>query len=163
MKTGHFMLTLPPVLNGILGGLVSITAGCGDVRPWAAVVMGMIGGAIYVGSSKLQKMLKIDDVVDAGPVHFWCGIWGCVGLALFADDHGTGLTGPGAFYGGGGALLGANLLLVINIIWWVAVTMVPTFAIMKVLGMARVSPTIEEAGMDTSKHGVTPVGVATSA
>ena len=160
-KTGKFILQLNPVLNGILAGLVSITAGCGDVRPWCAVIMGIIGGMIYEGSSKLQKMLKIDDVVDAGPVHFWCGMWGVVALALFADDHGTGLTGPGLFYGGGADLLGANILLIINIWWWVAVTMIPTFGVMKALGVARVSSSIEEVGMDASKHGVTPVGDVT--
>merc|ERR1712178_242998 len=106
-----------------LAGLVSITAGCGDVRPWAAVVLGMIGGVIYVASSRLQLMLKIDDVVDAGPVHFWCGIWGVLGLGLFADDAGTGLasagddaSGIGLFYGDGVKLFGANFLLVICII-----------------------------------------------
>jgi len=165
IKTKHFTLTLGPVLNGILAGLVSITAGCGDVRPWAAVVMGMIGGFIYVGSSNLQKMLKIDDVVDAGPVHFWCGMWGVVALGLFADEHGTGLTktddsgggvetGNGAFYDDGD-LLKHNLFLLVNIVWWVTVTMAPLFALFKVLGLARVSAEIEEEGLDVSKHGVT--------
>jgi len=155
MKEGHFILALPPVLNGILAGLVSITAGCGDVRPWAAVLMGVIGGMVYEASAKLQVMLKIDDVVNAGPVHFWCGIWGCVGLALFADDRGTGLGGPGAFYGDGGHLLGQNLKLIFAIIGWVCATMVPTFGIMRLLKVARVSAAIEDAGMDVSKHGVT--------
>ena len=60
----------------------------------------------------------------------------------------------GLFYGDG-ALLGGNILLVINIIWWVTVTMAPTFLIMKKLNIARVSADIEAAGMDVSKHGVT--------
>merc|ERR1719235_1229423 len=102
VKEGKFMLMLTPVLNGILAGLVSITAGCGDVRPWAAFLMGAIGGVIYCGASALQQQLMIDDVVDAGPVHFWCGMWGVLALGLFADDVGTGLTGDmvGLFYGG---------------------------------------------------------------
>merc|ERR1719321_244976 len=97
---GKFMLMLGPVLNGILAGLVSITAGCGDVRPGAAFGMGLIGGIIYTGSSALQQQLMIDDVVNAGPVHFWCGMWGVISLGLFADDTGTGLTGDmvGLFY-----------------------------------------------------------------
>jgi len=117
--------------------------------------MGVIGGMVYEASAKLQVMLKIDDVVNAGPVHFWCGIWGCVGLALFADDRGTGLGGPGAFYGDGGHLLGQNLKLIFAIIGWVCATMVPTFGIMRLLKVARVSAAIEDAGMDVSKHGVT--------
>merc|ERR1719409_1807889 len=99
VKEGNFTLMLGPVLNGILAGLVSITAGCGDVRPGAAFGMGVIGGLIYCGTSALQKQLMIDDVVDAGPVHFWCGMWGVVALGLFADNRGTGLAGPGLFYG----------------------------------------------------------------
>uniref|UniRef100_A0A7S2G2J5 Ammonium transporter AmtB-like domain-containing protein n=1 Tax=Haptolina brevifila TaxID=156173 RepID=A0A7S2G2J5_9EUKA len=154
IKENHFILSLPPVLNGILAGLVSITAGCGDVRPWAAVVIGIIGGFIYEGSSKLQVMLKIDDVVNAGPVHFWCGMWGVIAIGLFADTRGTGLAAAGGFYGDGGALLAANLKLIMAIIGWVTATMVPTFGIMRVLKLARVSSAIEDAGMDVSKHGV---------
>ena len=149
-----FKLYLTPVLNGILAGLVSITAGCGDVSPWAAVMLGAIGGVIYSATSKLQLMLKIDDVVDAGPVHFWCGIWGVLGFALFADDRGTGLTGAvgeesgvyegqGVFYGGG-SLFAHNLALVAMIIIWVAPTMAAVFFILKLANVARVSAEIEE-------------------
>eukprot|EP00947_MAST-08B_sp_MAST-8B-sp1_P003732 g3732.t1 len=159
-----FKLYLTPVLNGILAGLVSITAGCGDVSPWAAVMLGAIGGIIYSATSKLQLMLKIDDVVDAGPVHFWCGIWGVLGFALFADDRGTGLTGgvgdesgvyegQGLFYGGG-SLFAHNLALVAMIIIWVAPTMAAVFFILKLANVARVSAEIEEVGLDISKHGI---------
>jgi len=160
LSTGTATILLEPVLNGILAGLVSITAGCGDVRPWAAALMGVIGGFVYMFTSKLQKKLKIDDVVDAGPVHFWCGIWGVIAVGIFADDKGTGLTGlddpdfeKGIFYGQG-KLLGANLILVIAIIAWVSATMIPLFGIMKVLGLARVSAEVEAAGLDRSEHGV---------
>jgi len=157
IKTKKYILELPPVLNGVLAGLVAITAGCADVRPWAAVVMGIIGGLIYVGSSNLQKMLKIDDVVDAGPVHFWNGMWGVFGLGLFADNRGTGLASApdyGAFYGGGGELLGDNVALMFAIIGWVTAMMAPLFILMKVLGLARVSNEVEDMGLDVSKHGI---------
>ena len=153
MSTGKATFYLEPVLNGILAGLVSITAGCGDVRPGSAALLGVGGGIIYTATSKMQKKLKIDDVVDAGPVHFWCGIWGVIGVALFADKEGTGLGGPGVFYGDG-KLLGANLVLIIAIIAWVSATMIPLFGIMKVLGLARVSAEVEAAGLDRSEHGV---------
>lgn len=160
IRTGKAIFYLEPVLNGILAGLVSITAGCGDVRPWAALLLGIGGGIVYTATSKLQKKLKIDDVVDAGPVHFWCGIWGVLGLALFADKEDTGLTGAdnddftyGIFYGSG-KLFGANLLLVVSVIAWVSATMIPLFGIMKLLGLARVSAETEEAGLDRSEHGV---------
>merc|ERR1712227_721662 len=62
--------------NGILAGLVSITAGCAFVKPWETVIIGLIGGLIYQLASMLLKWAKIDDVVDAFPVHGACGIWG---------------------------------------------------------------------------------------
>lgn len=153
ISSGKATFYLEPVLNGILAGLVSITAGCGDVQPFAAALLGIGGGIIYTATSKLQKKLKIDDVVDAGPVHFWCGIWGVIGVGLFADKESTGLGGPGVFYGDG-KLLGANIVLIIAIIGWVSATMVPLFGIMKVLGLARVSADVEAAGLDRSEHGV---------
>merc|ERR1719387_1842875 len=106
-------------------------------------------------TSALQQQLMIDDVVDAGPVHFWCGMWGVLSLGLFADDTGTGLTGDmvGLFYGGG-ELLANNPLLVIMIIVWVGPTMVATFGILRLAGFARVGAAVEEMGLDASKHGV---------
>ena len=123
--------------------------GCGDVRPGAAFGMGMIGGLIFVGTSALQKQLMIDDVVDAGPVHFWCGIWGVLSLGLFADDTGTGLTGDmvGLFYGGG-ELLANNLLLIVMIIVWVAPTMGLVFGVLRLAGLARVPSEVELIGLD---------------
>merc|ERR1719238_824088 len=100
--------------------------------------MGAIGGIIYCGASALQQQLMIDDVVDAGPVHFWCGMWGVISLGLFADDEGTGLTGDmvGLFYGGG-ELLANNLLLIIMIIVWVAPTMGVIFGALRIAGLIR--------------------------
>jgi len=155
VKDGHFTLSLGSVLNGILAGLVSITAGCGDVRPAAAFGMGAIGGVIYSFASWLQQQLMIDDVCDAGPVHFWCGVWGVLSLGLFADDTGTGLSGDkvGLFYGGG-ELLANNLLLVIMIIVWVAPTMGAIFFGLRFAGLARVSKNVEVIGLDEAKHGI---------
>merc|ERR1719263_431351 len=85
--------------NGILAGLVSITAGCAFVKPWEAVIIGFLGGLIYQASSMTLQKLKIDDVVDAFSVHGACGIWGVLALGLFGNpDEGTG--GNGLFYGG---------------------------------------------------------------
>lgn len=154
MQGDHFTLKLAPILNGILAGLVSITAGCGDVQPWAAVVMGMIGGVIYTLTSNLQKQLLIDDVVDAGPVHFWCGMWGVFALGLFADDKSTGLASKGAFYGDKGYLLGDNLKLIFLIIAWVGSTMTVLFSALKIAGLGRVSLDVEDKGLDMSEHGI---------
>merc|ERR1719399_1859690 len=156
IKGEHFSIQLEPLLNGILAGLVSITAGCGDVRPGAALAMGAIGGIIYTAAAELQLKLIIDDVVNAGPVHFWCGMWGVLSLGLFADETGTGLTGDltGLFYGGGGELFFNNLWFVLMIIVWVGPTMGAVFFGLKMAGLARVSASVEDIGLDIAKHGV---------
>merc|ERR1712135_206701 len=80
--------------NGILAGLVAITAGCGVVKHWEAIVIGFFGAWVYQIVSMLLKCFKIDDVVDAVPVHGACGIWGVLALGLFGDpDHGMGGNG----------------------------------------------------------------------
>merc|ERR1719444_259241 len=81
---GHFDLMLS--LNGVLAGLVSITAPCPVVDPWAAIVIGFIGAFVYIGSSTGLKKLKIDDPLDAFPIHGACGFWGVVAVGIFASD-----------------------------------------------------------------------------
>merc|ERR1711881_107810 len=74
--------------NGILAGLVSITAGCGNLESGSAVLAGLIGGGVVVLSSFLVKKCKIDDPVDAFSVHGACGIWGCLAAALLDFGYG---------------------------------------------------------------------------
>merc|ERR1719183_1888184 len=73
------------VCNGALSGLVAITAGCSTVWPYAAVIIGFVGGLIYIGVSNLLLKLEIDDAVDAIPVHAGNGIWGCIATGLFTS------------------------------------------------------------------------------
>merc|ERR1719316_2444297 len=75
--------------NGILAGLVSVTAPCSNVESGSAVLIGLLGGFVYVGSSTLIRKLKIDDPVDASSVHGSCGMWGCIAAALFDFGAGT--------------------------------------------------------------------------
>jgi len=153
------------VCNGILGGLVSITAGCSTVYPWAAFVIGLIGGCIYFGASNLVlKVCKIDDPLDAFAVHGACGFWGCFATALLAAPAyayaGSGTedcddkAGWGAFYGGG-CLIGVTMAVLIAAIAWVAGLSFIMFFALKVAGLLRVSSEVEEMGMDVSKHGGT--------
>merc|ERR1711937_409389 len=94
-----FSLDVCGFCNGILGGLVSITAPCAFVKPWEAVIIGFVGGGVYQGTSMLIRRLKIDDVVDAVAVHGACGLWGVIALGLFGNpDEENG--GNGVFYGG---------------------------------------------------------------
>mmetsp|Transcript_5693 Transcript_5693/g.8256 ORF Transcript_5693/g.8256 Transcript_5693/m.8256 type:complete len:517 (+) Transcript_5693:131-1681(+) len=161
VKTGEAEYDLSMAMNGCLGGLVGITANCSVVTPWAACVIGIISGFVYVGASSLLVKLKIDDAVDAVPVHFFCGIWGCLATGLFAEPNRVGIaygTGEyGWFYNWGLGSANANLLLVefcgvLFIIGWVAVIMTPFFLILNMLGMFRVDPLEEEVGLDVSHH-----------
>ena len=74
---------VPGLCNGILAGLVSITAGCGNVECGTAFMIGLVGGLIYQASSMALQKFKIDDPVDAAPVHGFCGMWGVLAAALF--------------------------------------------------------------------------------
>jgi ammonia channel protein AmtB len=71
--------------NGLLAGLVAITAGCDTVEPWAAICIGVIAGFVYSFSSKLVLALNIDDPLEATSVHYANGVWGILSLIIF--DH----------------------------------------------------------------------------
>jgi len=74
-KTGEVSYDLTMAMNGCLAGLVAVTAGTATVDPWAAIIIGAVGGWVYLGASKLLIRLRIDDAVDAIPVHCFNGAW----------------------------------------------------------------------------------------
>ncbi|XP_063692066.1 ammonium transporter 2-like [Bolinopsis microptera] len=146
--------------NGILAGLVSITAGCSVVDVEMAFLIGVIGGIVYYSASKLLTCLHIDDVVDASPVHLFCGIWGTIAAGLFAKPenvemaYGTGSCG--LFYkcdGNGGKQFGANLVFILAVIAWVGIFAIIIFSILQILNMLRVSEETEKMGLDVKEHG----------
>ncbi|RKJ22456.1 ammonium transporter, partial [Butyricicoccus sp. 1XD8-22] len=147
---------VPTTLNGALAGLVAITASCGFVEPWAAVIIGAIGGIMVVFSMKLFEKLKIDDPIAALSVHGTVGVWGTLSNGLFAVpalsvDIEWGL--PGLFYGGGFEQLGVQAL---GVVASGAYAFVVSFIILKVLDMTiglRVSEEEEIMGLDISEHG----------
>ena len=153
------MKEISPLCNGILGGLVAITASCSVVEPWSAVIIGIIAAAVYQGSSKLLLKLKIDDPLDASPVHFFCGAWGLLSAGLFATQtntvasYGVSEDDYGAFYGGGGKQFGVQCAGVVCFAAWSCITSFLTFFALKKAGIARVSEEEEMAGMDVSHHG----------
>jgi len=141
---------LTSVLNSVLGGLVAITACCHCVQPWAAVLIGIFSCPCYIGSSMLLKKLKIDDVIDASPVHFFCGIWGLIATGLFMDERlaGTGGHKYGCFMGDDGTLLGWQLCGIIVITLWTAVLTAVFLLPLHFLGMLRLSEEEEQLGLD---------------
>eukprot|EP01023_Acetabularia_acetabulum_P031095 TRINITY_DN2929_c0_g1_i3.p1 TRINITY_DN2929_c0_g1~~TRINITY_DN2929_c0_g1_i3.p1 ORF type:complete len:204 (+),score=44.56 TRINITY_DN2929_c0_g1_i3:67-678(+) len=161
MSTKHVVYDLIGTANGTLGGLVGITASCAVVEPWAAVVIGILSGFVYIGASNfVLRVLKIDDPLDAVAVHGFCGIWGLIAAAAFADKqlvnetYGTdGGTVQGFFMGGDGGLLAAAIVGIIVIFGWVSIFMAPFFTIMKFLGLLRVTEKEELSGLDESHHG----------
>jgi len=153
---GDKVWSVGAVCNGILAGLVSITAGCVVMYPHMAVITGMIGGFVYFGASKcVLKVCKIDDPLDAFAVHGACGFWGVIAAALFATEgygYGSG-AGGGLFYGGHTDALAVALGFLFAIIAWVATMSLLMFIPLKLMGLLRVSAEVEAAGMDVSKHG----------
>lgn len=133
--------------NGILAGLVSITAGCAVARPWESLIIGLIGGLIYQSVSMLIRKLKIDDVVDAIPVHGACGMWGVIAMGFFGDPA---VGGNGAFYGGN--QLGVQVVAVLFIIVWVGVLSAAIFVPLKVLGALRLGDETQDKGADLMEH-----------
>jgi Amt family ammonium transporter len=99
LAAGWFITKKPEVglvLNGSLAGLVAVTANCHAVNETQAVIIGGIGGLVMLGASALLVRLKIDDAVDAIPVHLAAGIWGTLAVGVFGDPEllGTGLSRP---------------------------------------------------------------------
>mmetsp|Transcript_32651 Transcript_32651/g.39074 ORF Transcript_32651/g.39074 Transcript_32651/m.39074 type:complete len:490 (+) Transcript_32651:97-1566(+) len=152
---GHAEYDITMAMNGALGGLVAITANCAVVEPWAAVLIGLIAGIVYVFASKLLVKLKIDDAVDAVPVHFFCGMWGLVATGIFCSEDlllaSYDRVGGGIFYGHGN-VLGNELLGIMFIIGWTAGIMTPFFILINWLGLFRVDATEERVGLDISHH-----------
>lgn len=135
-------------LNGSLAGLVAITAGCDMVTPVGAFFIGLIAGfAVVFAIEFIEKKLKIDDPVGAVSVHGVCGCLGTILTGLFAVDGGL-------FYGGGFSFLSVQLLGVISVIVWVAITMTIVFLIIKHTVGLRVSAKEEIEGLDKQEHGL---------
>ena len=139
--------SLSMMLNGILAGLVGITAGCDLVSPWGAVVIGLVCGTVLVFAIEfIDHRLHIDDPVGAASVHGVCGILGTVMTGLLATEGGL-------FYGGGWHLIGVQCLGIVVIDLWAAVCgLLLFFGIKKVHGL-RVEPRVEEEGLDVYEHG----------
>ena len=145
IKYGKPSLSL--TLNGVLAGLVGITAGCDLVAPWAAVVIGLVCGTVLVFSIEfIDVKLHVDDPVGASSVHGVCGILGTLMTGLLATDG-------GALLGGGWGFFGAQVFGVLMIDVWAAAAGFVLFYGIKALKGLRVDKRIEEEGLDIYEHG----------
>ena len=153
LKDGKPDLTM--IINGILAGLVSVTAGCGNLTMSGAWLAGLVGGGIVVYSVSALDSLRIDDPVGAFSVHGVCGIWGTVVVGLWGYDvQGTG-AGIGLFTGGG---IGQLWIQIVGCIAYAVWTVVTCYVTWKVIGAAfggiRVTEEQEKLGLDITEHGI---------
>jgi Amt family ammonium transporter len=140
-------------MNGALAGLVAITAPCAWVSPWAAIVIGAIGGVVVVLGVMLLDKIGIDDPVGAVPVHGMNGIWGTLAVGLFGQKT-LGLARDGLFYGGGVSQLGVQIAgLAVTALFAAGAMGVVFFIIKSTIGL-RVTKEEELRGLDIGEHGM---------
>lgn len=129
---------LSMALNGMLAGLVGITANCDCVTNVEAIIIGAVAGVLVIAGMLLLENLKIDDPVGAWPVHGLCGAWGCIAVGIFGEgkDLVAQLIGTGVYCA------------------WGFVTMLIVFFALKAVGLLRVTKEEEQTGLDISEHGM---------
>ena len=150
-------------LNGSLAGLVSITSGCAFFEPWAAIVVGGIGGIVFPLASRLLTRLRVDDPLEAGAMHGGCGAWGLLATGLLAQTKAVNTyfgplpalsaARPGGGFYSHGQLLAAQIVGIVTIGGWTAANMFVCFSLLKRFKLLRVEEAHEHAGMDESFHG----------
>ena len=152
------VINLVRLCNGLLAGLVSITASCSVVQPWAAAVEGIIGAIIYLACSQALLYFKIDDPLDASPVHGFVGIWGVLAVGIFGTDANAAASGYyGSAHGGHpfrtGEQFAIQLVGVAVIGGWTLIWATALFLTLHYTVGLRISETQESLGLDTTMHG----------
>ncbi|AQT69317.1 Ammonia transporter [Anaerohalosphaera lusitana] len=148
---------LSMAMNGALAGLVSVTAPCAYIEPWAAMVIGGIGGWIVVRGVELLDRFMVDDPVGAFPVHGLCGIWGTLAVGIFGKSA-LGLAKNGLAYGGSPAQLLIQAAGVAAVAVFVLVSMGLVFKLIDVTIGLRVNDKHELEGLDIAEHGMESYG-----
>ena len=158
-KTGEYTFDLASAMNGALSALVAITAGCGTVENYAAVIIGFMAGMLYLFASWALVKVRLDDAVDAIPVHAANGIWGMIATGLFttrdrlADAYGS-AEHIGWFYDLSDPTLLLNQLAAVAFVFgWVLVAMLPFFTWLNYMGWFRADSLEELVGLDLSYMG----------
>lgn len=148
------IIRIERVINGILGGLVGITAGCAVVTPGNAILIGTIAGLVVYLVEWLLLSFRLDDPVSAIAVHTGGGVWGTLALALFANEDQL----PA---GGHLAQLSIQFIGVISVAIWAFFTGIILFSFIKLFGFLRVPEEHEEEGLNITEHGAKTVWLET--
>ena len=134
-------ILLTTTINGSLGGLVGVTAGCATMLPGFAILTGLVAGAVVVLGMRLLDSLRLDDVVGAVPVHGFCGVWGTVAAGLFYEGDlfnwervGVQLLGAGAAF-----------------LWAFPMALALYLVLARTIGL-RTPTQDEQRGLDYSEH-----------
>jgi ammonium transporter, Amt family len=146
-------------LNGILGGLVGITANCDCVTNPTAMLIGVIAGVLVICGMMLLDKLQIDDPVGAWPVHGLCGMWGCMAIGILPNVYTSAAVAqelrgiaPADFTPSTSFV--TQLTGTVAICGWSFVTMFILFSILKAVGYFRAGEEEEQKGLDISEHGM---------
>ncbi|MGI9017140.1 MAG: ammonium transporter [Euzebya sp.] len=139
-------------INGVLAGLVGITAGADQVGMLAAITIGMIAGILVAVAVPMVDRMKIDDAVGAFSVHGVCGAWGTLAVGIWANTGPDGLTG--LWHGGGIGQLVNQAIGVVAVAAFVTVCAGALAYFLKATGFLRVSETEEIEGLDIHEHGM---------
>ena len=163
-RQGLLAWDLPHAMNGALAGLVSVTSGCFTLQLWSSAIAGVVAGFLYITGCRLLEHYRIDDAVNAVPVHMFSGAWGVLATGLFSNpdfvEESFGVAGRGGFCfewgnnaGGTDAILLRNQiygLLFISI--WTLITTTPFFLWLNWMGWFRVEKMVEIGGLDAAYH-----------
>lgn len=138
--------------SGAVSGLVAITPACAFVAPWAAVLIGVIAGALCALAVGLKYKLGFDDSLDVVGVHLIGGLWGCISIGFFGSHVVNSVGIDGIFYGGGPSLLGKQAFGAFFVLAYSFIaTLIIGFIIDKTIGF-RVSRDAEIEGIDLNEH-----------
>ena len=163
-RQGLLAWDLPHAMNGALAGLVSITAGCFTMDFWSAAITGMLAGILYITGCRLLERFRIDDAVNAVPVHLFGGALGVISTGLFSNpnhvEDAYGVVGKGGLFfefgndaGGFDAIMLRNQLYgLLFIVGWTMLTTTPFFMWLNWMGWFRVAKMAEIGGLDAAYH-----------
>ncbi len=137
------------ILNGSLAGLVGITAGCASVTPLAALVIGLLSGAVVVIAVTTVERMKIDDAVGAFSVHGACGAFGTLMIGIVGSSA---LGAPSLLDGGTLDTLGVQVVGVAVVAIWTTVISFVMFGALRAVDILHVAPEADRIGIDAYEH-----------